>query len=81
MSKTYISVYSRIRPFIVAEKDKTRWIQVRDKLVVSTPECSRDFCYKFDQVFNESSTQAEIYNECTDLIIDAMRGYNCTIFA
>lgn len=81
IKKEFVNVYARIRPFISNETNKIRWIDIKDNLVYSTNESNREFCYKFDKVFNEISQQNDIYNSCNNVINDALMGYNCTIFA
>jgi kinesin family protein 5 len=55
----------------VLEKDSALFSQKRDRQE-----------YTFDHVFDESSTQASVFDAvAADLVRDTLRGYNCTIFA
>lgn len=41
-----------------------------------------DKAFTYDYVFDVSSSQAEIYNDCVERLVDgAMKGYNATVLA
>ncbi len=43
---------------------------------------SREQHYAFDHVFNQVSTQEEVYKQTTEILIDGvLKGYNATVFA
>lgn len=86
--KGKVRVYCRIRPFSKRELDDP---DKRQKCYMKTDEMSltvggfggrgRPKDYNFDAVFDQDSTQDEIFEDCDRLIQSAVDGYNVCIFA
>ncbi|CAK0833521.1 unnamed protein product [Prorocentrum cordatum] len=82
--KGAIRVYARIRPRIkremgdavVCRKLDTDSLELEDpkRLKESRP-------YSFDSVFDEHSTQEDVFSECKSLVSSAFDGFNVTVFA
>mmetsp|Transcript_28371 Transcript_28371/g.34633 ORF Transcript_28371/g.34633 Transcript_28371/m.34633 type:complete len:339 (-) Transcript_28371:1932-2948(-) len=54
----------------------------RNSKVMKTYMGASTDCFTFDKVFNDTSTQEEVYNTTTKPLIDeVLKGYNCTVFA
>ncbi|KAI8898948.1 P-loop containing nucleoside triphosphate hydrolase protein [Globomyces pollinis-pini] len=82
-----VIVVGRCRPFNekekaaghskVAEMDKKKGM-----IMLSNPKASNDMkTFSFDAVFDEDSTQAQVYNETARVIVDAaLGGFNGTVF-
>ena len=77
----------RIRPFLNSEikngyvNSCIRSNKANGEVQVDNGQTCKKF--NFDYIFNEKSTQSDIYNECNiDHLIDkALKGYHTTIFA
>lgn len=77
----------RIRPFLKSEAQSgyinscIRSNKAKGEVEVFEGQNHRKF--NFDYIFDESSTQAEVYSTCEvdHLIEKALRGYHATIFA
>ena len=84
--KGKVRVYCRIRPFSKTElKDPSKNIKCYTKtdemsLTVGTVR-NRTKDYNFDAVFDQESTQDEIFEDCDRLIQSAIDGYSVSIFA
>ncbi len=82
--KGNIRVYCRVRPLSHREKDSdVNSINFPEEgsLTITNPEKKTTNAFEFDQVFNPSSTQEEVFSEVADLVTSVMDGYNCCIFA
>ncbi|KAK7398919.1 hypothetical protein VNO78_10093 [Psophocarpus tetragonolobus] len=84
--KGNIRVYCRIRPFLSGKKDNQSIVEHmgQNDLVVANPskegkEALRSF--KFNKVFDHTTTQAEVYSDIQSLIRSVLDGYNVCIFA
>ncbi len=51
------------------------------KIEVFGTRKKQDKLFKFDQVFSEHSTQADLYDNVKDIVKSTVMGYNATIFA
>lgn len=91
--KGNIRVYCRVRPQITAENKPMALIRCTDDTDIEirrlaesvsaitgkTSETKQQFT--FDHVFDENSTQADIFEELSQLVQSALDGYNVCIFA
>ncbi|CAH9088386.1 unnamed protein product [Cuscuta europaea] len=85
--KGNIRVYCRIRPFLPGQKDKqtiVEYIGDNGELIVVNPskqgkEGRRSF--KFNTVYGQSATQAQVYADIQQLVQSVLDGYNVCIFA
>ncbi|KAF8661593.1 hypothetical protein HU200_057015 [Digitaria exilis] len=77
-----IRVFCRVRPFHHEESYQCRSLFTLDEsnvfLKVAETKIKQ---YKFDKVFNQSSTQGDIFAEVEPVIKSALDGYNVCIFA
>ncbi|CAH9147140.1 unnamed protein product [Cuscuta epithymum] len=85
--KGNIRVYCRIRPFLPGQKDKqaiVEYIGDNGELIIVNPskqgkEGRRSF--KFNTVYGQSATQAQVYADIQPLVQSVLDGYNACIFA
>ena len=85
--KGNIRVFCRVRPISQkelrdAEEDITRYPD-EDEITVlaSDGSFSRAKTYEFDKVFQDKSSQADVFSEVAPLIASVLDGYNFCIFA
>mmetsp|Transcript_20429 Transcript_20429/g.36638 ORF Transcript_20429/g.36638 Transcript_20429/m.36638 type:complete len:1280 (-) Transcript_20429:40-3879(-) len=82
--KGAIRVFARIRPRVAREKDDQEAVRRRDAFCL---ECeakdkkSPPKDYNFDAVFDERSTQEDVFADCRSLIGSTVDGFNVTVFA
>ncbi|KAL6626474.1 hypothetical protein ACP70R_030200 [Stipagrostis hirtigluma subsp. patula] len=80
--KGNIRVFCRVRPFHHEESYRSRTLFSLDEsnvyLKVAETKIKQ---YKFDKVFNQSSTQGDVFAEVEPVIKSALDGYNVCIFA
>ena len=83
--KGKIRVYCRIRPFSKKEKEnpeKNIQCYVKtDEMSLTVGNRNRAKEYNFDAVFDQDSTQDQVFEDCERLIQSAIDGYNVCIFA
>jgi len=82
MDDTSVKVAVRVRPQL--SKEKIDMCQICTAVVPGEPQIvlGKDKAFTFDFVFDLSSAQQHIYNNCCrDLIDGTFEGYNATIFA
>ncbi|KAL3512250.1 hypothetical protein ACH5RR_024967 [Cinchona calisaya] len=85
--KGNIRVYCRIRPFLAGQKEKqtiVEYVGENGELIIVNPskqgkEGRRSF--KFNKVYGQAATQAEVYLDTQPLIQSVLDGYNVCIFA
>ncbi|KAG6421578.1 hypothetical protein SASPL_118135 [Salvia splendens] len=85
--KGNIRVYCRIRPFLPGQKGKQsiiEYIGENGELTVANPakpgkEGRRSF--RFDKVYSQTSTQAQVFADTQPLIQSVLDGFNVCIFA
>ncbi|XP_047059388.1 kinesin-like protein KIN-14B [Lolium rigidum] len=80
--KGSIRVFCRIRPFNHEQSYSSRTMFTLDEsnIFLRVSETKRKQ-YKFDKVFDPSSTQGDVFSEVEPLIKSAIDGYNVCIFA
>ncbi|CAL4950631.1 unnamed protein product [Urochloa decumbens] len=80
--KGNIRVFCRVRPFHHEESYQSRTLFTLDEsnvfLKVAETKIKQ---YKFDKVFNQCSTQGDVFAEVEPVIKSALDGYNVCIFA
>ncbi|PWZ31704.1 hypothetical protein Zm00014a_008200 [Zea mays] len=80
--KGNIRVFCRVRPFHHEENYQSRTLYTLDEsnifLKVAETKIKQ---YKFDKVFNQCSTQGDVFAEVEPVIKSALDGYNVCIFA
>ncbi|XP_062207645.1 kinesin-like protein KIN-14B [Phragmites australis] len=80
--KGSIRVFCRVRPFHHEESDRSKTLLTLDEsnvfLKVAETKIKQ---YKFDKVFNQCSTQGDVFSEVEPVIKSALDGYNVCIFA
>jgi len=82
--KGKVRVYCRIRPFSKRElEDQTKNIKCYEKSdeMSLTVGHQRPKQYNFDAVFDQESTQEQVFEDSERLIQSAVDGYNVIIFA
>lgn len=89
--KGAIRVYARVRPPSAAEARDGVAVRRVDAFSLEaenagaalTPSSKRRECrsFSFDSVFDEHSTQEDVFSECSGLVSSAVDGFNVTIFA
>jgi hypothetical protein len=79
--KGTIRVFCRVRPLSTKEKEEgsTQVCRRTDMLTLAV-EGEKKESFQFDSVFTPG-TQAEVFEDCTDLVQSAVDGYNVTMFA
>lgn len=85
-AKGAIRVYARVRPISQREVDLNDQVAIEKQdafsLKIRFPSSTKDpKSYIFDSIFDERSTQEDVYAECRDLVQSVLDGYNITIFA
>ena len=83
---TNIKVAVRCRPLNSKERNNGEPVCVKifpDQIVMTNPaNAGEEHSFAFDLVFNEDSTQIEVWNKVGQPILNkAIQGYNSTIFA
>ncbi|BAH90995.1 Os01g0260100 [Oryza sativa Japonica Group] len=80
--KGNIRVFCRIRPFHHEESYSSRNLFTLDEsnVFLKVAETKRKQ-YKFDKVFDQFSTQGDVFSEVEPVIKSALDGYNVCIFA
>ena len=72
-----LKVAVRCRPLIVEEGRARKCISIVDDSIVVGEKR-----FSFEQVFDESKTQKDIYSNCVKSLVDGcFDGYNATVFA
>ncbi|KAK3159960.1 hypothetical protein QOZ80_1BG0053370 [Eleusine coracana subsp. coracana] len=80
--KGNIRVFCRVRPFHYEESYQSRTLFTLDESNVSLKVAETKIKqYKFDKVFNQCSTQGDVFAEVEPVIKSALDGYNVCIFA
>jgi len=86
--KGNIRVFARLRPTSQAEKTvqgdivPVQCISDGDLRVIQDKDGKKTaFPFEFEKVFNQSSTQQDVFDEVKDLISSCLDGYNVCIFA
>ncbi|TVU22533.1 hypothetical protein EJB05_32240 [Eragrostis curvula] len=80
--KGNIRVFCRVRPFHHEESYQSRSLFTLDESNVSLKVAETKIKqYTFDKVFNQSSTQGDVFAEVEPVIKSALDGYNVCIFA
>ena len=77
LQSSKVRVCVRSRPLSIKEARGKKCISVtKDKITVG------DKCFFFDEVYSETSTQADVYDGCiTGLVEGCFQGFNATVFA
>ena len=83
--KGKVRVYCRIRPFSTKEKadpeKKIKCYTKTDEMSLTVGSRNRMKDYNFDAVFDQESTQDQVFEDCERLIQSAIDGYSVCIFA
>merc|ERR1712137_203568 len=81
--KGAVRVYARIRPFIERERGMKVGIRKVDPFSVqlSAKDKRAAKSFGFDSVFDEHSTQEDVFSECRSLVGSTIDGFNVTVFA
>ncbi|RRT83516.1 hypothetical protein B296_00017417 [Ensete ventricosum] len=85
--KGNIRVYCRIRPFLPGQNQKSTTIdyigESGELLIVNPSKQGKDGhrMFKFNKVFDQAASQAEIFSDIQPLIRSVLDGYNVCIFA
>jgi kinesin family protein C2/C3 len=79
--KESIKVFVRVRPPIMDEISENAAVHVSNRNNITLYSEKHNFSCGFDCVFDETSSQAEIFQEVKPLLKDALRGENMCIFA
>ena len=83
--KGKVRVYCRIRPLSKSEKEdpeKAKPCYVKhDEFSLTVGLAGRPKDYIFDTVFDEDSTQSEVFEDTKRLVQSAIDGYNVCVFA
>jgi len=81
--KGAIRVYARVRPVVDRELGQAIAVRKLDSfsLEVEVNAMRSPKSFSFDSVFDERSTQEDIFSECQSLVSSAIDGFNVTIFA
>jgi kinesin family protein C2/C3 len=76
-----IRVYCRVRPLNERESGKCISFPSPNEVMIRNEELGVKKSWEFNEVFNESSTQAQVFKEIKDLVVTMLDGYNVCIFA
>jgi kinesin family protein 11 len=80
-----IKVVGRIRPLSKKEFSESEDIVLKqvesDKIIIETKSlCTISKTYRLDKVFNEKSSQEDVFNQVIPLLTDFIDGFNCSLF-
>ena len=76
--KGNIRVFCRVRP---TEKDITEQSIVSSESFVSTTVEGKPHTFDFDKVFDQNSSQQNVFEETEPMIVSVLDGYNVSLFA
>lgn len=76
-----IKAFVRVRPPISSEISHENCIQVPTTNDIQLKSEKYEIKCKYDFVFNELSTQEEVFKQISPLLDDVLLGYNASIFA
>ncbi|XP_002122612.2 uncharacterized protein LOC100187504 [Ciona intestinalis] len=81
--KGRIRVYCRVRPLSKTEKsnNNTNVIQSPDDYTIKVAARKGEKEFQFDQIFTQSHSQADVFEDTNNLVQSAIDGYNVCIFA
>jgi len=79
--KGNIRVYCRVRPLNARESGSCISFPNNDEITIRNEAAGMKKTWQFNQVFNEKSTQAMLFDGIRDLVVSMIDGYNVCIFA
>jgi len=79
--KGNIRVYVRVRPLNAHETGKCISFPSPDEIQIRNEETNTKKTWQFNQVLQENSTQAQLFEGVRDLVVSMLDGYNVCIFA
>lgn len=71
-----IKVSIRIRPFLLKENDNEQYINQIDNKTIEIDKIQ----YHYDKIFDQNSTQYDVFEWSKFLFDDAINGVNCSLF-
>ena len=77
----YFNVFSRVRPFLLKEKQKTRCINTTSDSEFSMEYRDEHFNIKLDRVFGETANQLDLFNHIQPALQLFAEGVNVTLLA
>merc|ERR1712176_992667 len=83
-AKGAIRVYARIRPVVPRETGQTVAVRKLDAFSMEldgNDKARKHKTYTFDSIFDDHSTQDDVFSECRSLVSSAIDGFNITVFA
>jgi len=76
-----IRVYARVRPLNERERASCLSFPSPNEVTIRNEDLGVKKTWEFNQVFTETSTQAEVFKDVRDLVASMLDGYNVCIFA
>ena len=79
-----IKVAVRIRPENIEHMNIYQSKINKNEIIINSESInnkSDEHSFKFDNIYNNNTTQNDIFNDIKDLIYSSINGYNTTIFA
>lgn len=74
-------VFTRVRPRFEDEAKEVCFKKTLLEIQVIDESTDRDHTFQFDAVFDKTNGQDVVFQDCEDLVISALDGYNATVFA